>query len=461
MSIETNTEQLGGESVYKLLVKFSVPAIIGLVVNAMYNVVDRIFIGNGVGSLGIAAITISFPVMLIVIAFGVLTATGSSSLLSLKLGGQHIHEAEVIVGQAITLLSSGALFITFVGLIYLEPILKIFGASPEVLPYAKDYLQIILIGGVIQCLGYVLTNFARAEGSPNIAMFSLIIGAVTNIVLDYIFIFIFNWGIKGAAIATVLAQLVSAIWILHYYLSGRSVLRIRIKNFKPQKKVLIAMLTLGLGPFAMQLAASLLNVLLNQSLSFYGGDTAISGFGIVYSLISLLLMPVFGISQGVQPIIGYNYGAKRYDRVKEALLLSTIGATIVVTVGFIITRVYPHELIALFNAQDQELISLGTKSLRIFLMFLPIVGFQVIGANYFQAVGKPKQAMLLSLSRQVLLLVPALFILPRFFGLDGILMAGPISDVVATIMTGICLVIELKSLQPGEKKVLNESDAVA
>lgn len=461
MSVETNTEQLGSESILHLLIKFSVPAIIGLVVNAMYNVVDRIFIGNGVGSLGIAAITVSFPVAIIIIAFGVLTATGASSLLSLKLGARRIDEAELVIGQALTLLSVGSLLVTIIGSLYIEPILKLFGASADVMPYAKDYLQIILLGGLIQCLGYVFTHFARAEGRPRIAMFSLLIGAVTNIVLDYVFIFIFAWGIRGAAFATVLGQLVSAIWILSYFLRGNSVLKIRLKYLKPNKPMLIAMVSLGLGAFAMQLAASMLNVFLNKVLKAYGGDIAISSFGVVYSLVYLLLMPVFGISQGVQPIIGYNYGAKRYDRVKEALLLSTIGATIVVTIGFIITRIYPAELIALFNAHDQALIDLGTKALNIFLMFVPVVGFQVIGANYFQAVGKPKQAMLLTLSRQVLLLIPALFILPRFFGLDGIFYAGPISDVLATILTALCLTAEMKQLRYQPTQVFNESDAVA
>ncbi|MBB6215898.1 putative MATE family efflux protein [Anaerosolibacter carboniphilus] len=437
---------LGEEKVSKLLIKFSVPAIIGMLVNALYNMVDRIFIGNGVGSLGIAGITIGFPIMLVIMACAMLVGIGSTSLLSIRLGEQKRDEAERIIGNGMVLLIVISLVITIPGLLFLEPLLKLFGASAAVLPYAKNYLSIILLGTVFQSIGFGMNNYIRAEGNPQIAMFTMLIGAILNTILDPIFIFVFDWGIQGAAIATILSQTVSAIWVLWYFFSGKSLLKIRLVNLKLDSSLVRKILALGSAPFAMQLAASLLNVILNRGLMQYGSDIAISGMGVVGSIITLILMPIFGINQGAQPIIGYNYGAKEFKRVKKALKLAGIAATGITTLGFIITRLFPVQLISMFNRSDQELINFGTYAMNIFLIFLPIIGFQIIAANYFQAVGKPKQAAFLSLSRQVLLLIPALFILPKFYGLKGVLMAGPVADLGSSIITGIWLFMELRSL---------------
>lgn len=438
--------QLGNEKIAKLLWKFSIPAIIGMLVNAIYNVVDRIFIGNGVGSLGIAGVTVGFPVMLVVMAFAMLVGIGTTSLISIKLGEQKRDEAELILGNGTLLLVLVSAIISGIGLLFLNPLLRIFGASDAVLPYAREYMQIILLGTVFMSTGFGMSNFIRAEGNPKVAMYTMLIGAVLNIMLNPVFIFGLGWGIRGAAVATVLSRTISSAWILYYFLSSRSVLKLRLENFRLQRAIVSKIVAIGSAPFAVQLANSLLTVIMNNSLRIYGGDVAVAGMGVIMSISTLALMPVLGISQGAQPIIGYNYGAKKFDRVKETLKLATIAATTIVTIGFIVTRLYPEQFIALFNKEDAELIRFGTHALIVFLLALPIIGFQVVGANYFQAVGKPKQAMFLSLSRQVLFLIPLLLVLSKFFGLNGVLFAGPAADLLASVVTGIWLFRELKTL---------------
>lgn len=440
-----HSKQLGENKVSSLLLKFSIPAIIGMLVNALYNVVDRIFVGKGVGSLGIAGITIGFPIMIVQMAFGMLIGIGATSLISIRLGEKRKEEAELIVANAMVLLIIISLILTFAGLIFMNPLLKLFGASEAVLPYARGYLGIILIGTVFQSVGFGMNNIIRAEGNPKIAMLTMLIGAIMNTILDPIFIFIFGWGVEGAAIATIISQAVSAVWVLYYFLGGRSMLKIHLKNIKLQAHIVLKIFAIGSAPFAMQLAASVQTVILNKGLGIYGGDIAISAMGVINSLTMLILMPVFGINQGAQPIIGYNYGAEKFDRVKHALKLAIAAATAIVSIGFIMARLFPSQLISLFSS-DPALIEFGTSALQIYLIFLPIIGFQIVSASYFQAVGKPKHAMFLSLSRQVLILIPALLILPGIYGLYGVLVAGPVADILSSIITGVWLFIELRHL---------------
>ena len=455
------SKQLGELKVINLLFKFSIPAIVGMLVNALYNVVDRIFIGQGVGSLGIGGTAIAFPIMLIMMAFSMLIGIGANSLVAIRLGQNKKEEAEVIFGNAFVLLVVSSLMLSVLGLIFLEPLLKLIGASEQILPYAKEYMEIILIGGVFQSVGMGMNNFIRSEGNPKIAMFTMLIGAAINTVLDPIFIFIIPWGMRGAAFATILSQAVSAIWVMIYFLRGKSLLKLRMKNLKLKMSYGFQIITLGLAPFAMQIAASVLNFILNKSLGFYGGDIAISGMGIVNSVITLMIMPIFGINQGVQPIIGYNYGAGKYDRVKEAYRLAVIFATIIVIAGWCITRVFPQQLVYLFNKDDTELISFSTFAIRRFLIFLPIIGFQIVSSNYFQAIGKPMYSALLGLSRQVLILIPALLILPRFFGLDGVLSAGPLADLLASVITGIFVIREMRHLNARHEESLYSAVHIA
>ncbi|HHW40447.1 MAG TPA: MATE family efflux transporter [Syntrophomonadaceae bacterium] len=441
-----HSKQLGEVKVARLLLKFSIPAIIAMLVNALYNVVDRIFVGNSVGPLGIAGITIGFPIMLIMMAFGMLIGLGANSLVSIKLGEGRKDEAELILGNAMLLLIIVALLQSAAGLALLNPLLKIFGASGEVLPYARAYMQIILLGAIFQSLGFGMNNFIRGEGNPRVAMLTMLIGAALNAMLCPLFIFGLGMGIRGSALATVISQGVSAAWVLRYFFSGQSTLKIRKKNLVLQKRVVGSILALGSAPFALQMAASLVNTVMNKSLGFYGGDLAISGMGIVMSVLNLAMMPVIGINQGVQPIIGYNYGAKKYDRVKEALKLAITGATAIVCLGFVLVQVFPRQIVGLFNSSDPELLKLGVYFLRSFLIFLPLVGFQIVSSGYFQAVGKPKQSAFLTLSRQLILLVPAILILPLFFKLHGVVMAGPVADLGSSMLTGFWITREIRRL---------------
>lgn len=438
---------LGEEKIGKLLLKFSIPAIVGMVVNALYNIVDRIFIGNFVDSLGLAGVTVAFPVMIIIMAFGMLVGIGATSLISIKLGEGNKDEAELILGNAMVLLVIFSATVSVLGLIFLDPLLRLFGASPQVLPYSKAYLSIILFGAVFQTIGFGMNNFIRAEGNPKRAMSTMLIGAILNTILDPIFIIAFNMGIRGAALATIISQAVSAAWVLSYFLGGKSSLVVKKENWKLNIKTVANILAIGSAPFAMQVAASGITTLLNHSLRIYGGDLAISAYGAINSFSTILLMPIFGINQGSQPIIGFNYGAKKFDRVKKTFLLAIMAATSFTIIGFIVTRLFPEQLVALFNSKDRELIEIGANGMKIFFTMLPLIGFQIVSSNYFQATGKPKQAMFLSLSRQVLMLIPAILILPRFFGLNGVWMAGPTADFFATLLTGSFILYELRNLQ--------------
>ncbi len=449
-----HSKQLGEERIKNLLIKFSVPAIIGMMVSASYNIVDRIFIGRGVGSLGIAGVTIGFPFMILIMGFGMLIGLGTTSLISIRLGEQKKDEAELIMANGTVMLMGISLLITVIGLAFLDPLLILFGASESLLPYAHEYMNIILCGTVFQGASFGMNNFIRAEGNPRIAMFTMLIAAVLNTILDPIFIFGLHMGIRGAALATIISQAVSAVWVMYYFLYGSSSLKLRVKNLKLQTRIVKNILLIGSAPFTMQVAASIMGVLLNHNLVTYGGDVAVSAMGIVNSIAMMILMPIFGINQGAQPIIGYNYGAGKYDRVKKTLKLGIIAATGVVLLGYAIVRLFPIELIGLFNKDDLQLMAIGTESLGIFFFFLPLVGFQVVSAGYFQAVGKPRQAMLLSLSRQVLFLIPALIVLPKYFALRGVFYAIPFADLFSVVITGIWIYMELKHKLKNKAPVL-------
>jgi putative MATE family efflux protein len=296
-------------------------------------------------------------------------------------------------------------------------------------------------------VGFGMNGFIRAEGNPRTAMLTMLIGAVLNTLLDPLFIFAFRMGVRGAAIATVISQAVSAAWVLSYFLGGRSLLKLRLPNLRIRRETAVGIAVLGFAPFAMQLAASVLNAILTRQLQRYGGDLAIAVMGIFFSLNMLIFMPVFGINQGAQPLIGYNYGARRFDRVRQTLRLAVAAATVVMLAGFTVVELFPSFLLRLFSRDSASLLAIGVPALRICMAALPIVGFQVVAASYFQAVGKPRQSMLLMLSRQVLLLIPAILLLPRFFGLAGIYYSVPLSDLGSALLTGSCLLLELRKLE--------------
>ena len=444
------TQRLGTKNISGLLLEFSIPAIVGMLVSALYNVVDRIFIGNSSGSLGLAGITIAFPIMIIQFAFGVLVGAGATSLISIRLGQGREDDAQKILGNAVVLLAVATVLITAAGSLFIDPLLKLFGASAEVLPYARDYVRIIIFGTVFQTYGFGLNNMMRGEGRPVIAMVTMFIGTVLNCIFAPVFIFAFHWGIQGAALATVCAQAVSTTWIFVYFVRGDSLLKIHPRFLRLHAGVTREILLIGFAPFVMQLAQSALVAVLNFSLVEYGGDVAISAMGVINSISTLIMMPIFGINQGAQPIIGYNYGARQFARVRRTVLYAAVAATCISTAGFALVTLLPTQLISLFNPNDRALIAFGSRAMVIFLFCLPIIGFQVVGAGYFQAAGKPRQSMILSLSRQVLILIPLILILPRFFAVNGVLYAGPVSDFLSFLITIVCLGLEFRSLRREE-----------
>ncbi len=444
-------EELATKPMTKLLIQYSVPAITGMLVNALYNIVDRMFIGNipQEGSLAITGIGITMPISTIILACGMLVGIGTTANISIKLGEGRREVAERIIGNNVTLSLLISLFITMIGLGFKEPILKTFGASEQTLPYADQYITIILLGTVFSVLGYSLNSNIRADGKPMIAALTMIVGCIINIILDPILIFGLGWGIKGAAIATIISQFVTALWVLLYFVLQKSNLKFKVQDLKLDFSLVKMILAIGSAPFAMQLATSLVQVISNNALKTYGGDLAIGAMATISSISLIFLMPIFGINQGSQPIIGYNYGAKQYSRVKEAFLISLGFGTFILAIGFIVVEFFPTAIISLFNS-DPELMSITVRGIRIYLFMLTFVSVSIIGSNFFQSIGKARLAIVLSLLRQLILLLPLIFILPRFIGLDGVWLAQPISDILAIVITLICLIREFKHLYQKE-----------
>ncbi len=441
------TDRLGEEKITKLLMSFSVPATVGMLVNALYNIIDRIYIGNSqdLGSLGLAGITISFPITLVMMALAMLFGIGGATMFSIRLGEKKPEEAEKYLGNAVTMIIGSSIIFMLISLIFLQPILELLGASTQVMPYAMEYMGIVLWGVILQGLGMGLNNFIRADGSPKIAMISMFLGAGFNIIFDPIFIYIFRWGMTGAAIATVGGQLLTTIWVVLYFTGKRCSIKLKLESMKLEFHLIKRIINTGTPSFLRQVANSLLNIILNKSLIMYGGDIAVSGIGIINSIQTFMLMPIFGITQGAQPIIGYNYGANKIERVKESLKWAIHIATIIVLIGWMITRIFPSVLIKMFSS-DPELILFSTNAIKIWFVCLPVIGFQIVSASYFQAVGKARAATFLTLTRQVIILIPAVMVLPKFFELNGILYAAPLADIISSVLTGIWLWMELKYL---------------
>lgn len=453
------SKELENESIGKLLLKFSIPAIIGMLVNALYSIVDRIFVGRGVGSLALSGVAVTFPITNVIMAVGMLVGIGSAAIISIRLGQKNKEQAEKILGNAFTLVVLLSILVTVFGLIFLDPILKVLGASSETFSYAKQFATIMLLGVVLQNVGFGLNNLIRAEGNPKTAMMTMLIGAGLNFVLNPIFIFVLKLGVTGSALATIFSQATCSIWILMYFTKGKSLLKLKKENMKLDTSLIKEIISIGMSPFAMQIAASLVTIMFNTNLARYGGDVAIGAFSLISSIAMLILMPVFGINQGSQPIIGYNYGAKNIARVKKALLYACIAATSISTIGFIIVELFPVQIIQVFNTSDASLVEIGSSGLRIFLMMLSLVGIQAVCTNYFQAIGKAKNSMFLALLRQVVLLIPLIILLPHFFKLNGVWMAGPVSDFISFLITLVFVYVDMKNLKKLKEDDESDSDS--
>lgn len=442
-----NDSRIGEKKILPLLVEFSVPAIIGMLVNAIYNVVDRMFIGNapGLGALGIAGITISYPITLVLMAISLMVGVGGATRFSISLGEKRPDKAALYQGNAVVLTVIFGLVFMILGTVFITPLLKLLGASIDVLPYAKDYLSIILFGAVFQCVAMCGNNFSRAQGNAKNAMFSQLIGAGFNIVFDYIFIIKLSMGMQGAALATIGGQFLSMIWQLCYLCSNRSIIKLSIEHIKLKMIYALDIIKTGIPAFLMQMSNSVLNLILNIMLGKYGGDVAISTIGIITSFQTLCQMPLTGLMQGQQPLISYNFGAKKINRVKQTLKYAIIGGTIIASIGFVIVECFPSTIISFFN-NEAAVVNLGTKAIRIWFMMLPLLGAQIMMANYFQCVGKIKIASILNLLRQVIILIPMIIILALVFGLDGIFVAVPIADAIAFIITTVLFIKNIRLL---------------
>lgn len=443
-------EELGAKSIPKLLIKFSVPAIVGMIVNALYNIVDRIFIGKYVNDMAIGAMQLISPMVFMIMAFGMLIGIGGNTLVSIRLGEDQKKEADHVAGNALVLLLIFSVAIAGIGLLLLDPFVRLLGAKNEVHGYAVAYMRIIFFGAPFNMISYGMNNFIRGEGNPKVAMKTMLIGAFVNTFLDYIFVAKFHWGVPGAALATILSQAISMVWVLSYFFRGQSLLHLNASSMKLSARIFKSILSIGFAPFAMQFAASIVSSIMNKSLTFYGGDAAIASMGVINSISMLIFMPIFGMNQGAQPIFGYNYGARKYDRVKKTLLYSCIGASLVTLAGFLFCMFFPEFLFRLFLAENdrlQQVLSVGVPAIRIVSAVLFLIGAQIICTMYFQSTGKPKQAMFLSLARQVLFLIPLFLILPKFFGLNGVWAAIPLADGISSVTTFLMVFSDLKKLK--------------
>jgi len=430
----TITNILGTEKIGKLIWKYSLPAIVGTVVMSLYNIIDRIFIGQGVGPLAISGLALTFPFMILLMAFGMLIGAGSAARISITLGENNREKAEKILANAftLTLIISGTVVI--LSYIFMSDLLRLFGGTEKTIQYAESFMRIIIPGGVFSALSFGFNNIMRASGYPRKAMYTMIICAVLNAVLDPIFIFWFHWGIQGAAIATDISYIVGTIWVLEHFTKKNSNLRFHRKNFRLEKDIVLSIISIGMSPFSMQLATSFVFVLVNSTLIHYGGDLAIGAFGILNSINTLIIMVIIGLNQGTQPIIGYNFGAKQYERMFRTLKYAIVIATGLTTVGFIVGTYMPSIMASLFT-RDVELRAIATRALRISVTMYPIIGSQIVITNFFQSIGKAKISIFLSLTRQFLFLVPCLLFLPTIFGLTGAWSSMPVSDGLSAIIS--------------------------
>lgn len=442
---------LGVRPVKGLLFSFSIPAIISCLVNSVYNIVDQIFIGQGVGYLGNAATTIAFPLMTIIMAFATLIGSGGSAYAALRLGEGRKREALLTLNNLLVIAIGLGILLAATGLIFLKPILTLFGATETTMPYAIDYTSIVLMGIPFSVISIALSNMARTDGHPRMSMYGILIGAALNTVLDPIYIFILDWGVKGAAIATITAQFVSTV-VLCYYFLRKGNMRFTRRYMKPVGRVWYKIFSLGISSGITSLVACIMQVVMNNSLVYYGnqteitGDVALSAMGIVMKIAMILASVCIGFGIGAQPILGFNLGAKKYARVRHTYLLAVSIATGSILIGWAVCQLAPHLVLSLFGKENQTFTDFAVRCLRIYLGGIFCAGFQIVSTNYFQATGQPLKASLLSMLRQLILLIPLLLILPLFFGLNGLLYAGPCADIGSAVIVALFILPEMRKL---------------
>ncbi|MBQ5898646.1 MAG: MATE family efflux transporter [Alistipes sp.] len=452
MSLQTSPLSLGTDSLSRLLMRYALPAIIAQVAASLYNIIDSIFIGQGVGPLAISGLALTMPMMNLTAAFGAMIGAGSAALTSIRLGQGNKAAAERILGNVVLLnVLLGVVLMAF-GLYYLDELLYFFGASDQTLPYAREYMEIILYGNVITHLYHGLNCMLRVAGYPNKAMNITILAVILNAILDAIFILWWDWGIAGSAWATVIAQLVAVVvqWI--HFSDVKSFLRFRSEAFRLRWEIIKNIITVGMAPFMIQSCACVVVILVNNTLGEYGGDLSIGAYGIANRVAFLFTMVVMGFTMGMQPIVGYNYGARAYDRVLKTLWMTVGWSVATTTLGFLICEIFPYQVVHIFVSEDgsgsaTELIEASARGLRILVLMLPLVGFNIVAGNLFQHIGKPKRAILLSVSRQMLFLVPLIIFLPRHLGADGVWYSIPIADFASTLLAALLLFQQIRKFK--------------
>ena len=444
--LQTGENKLGTLRMGKLLWMYSVPAIVGTMLSSLYNIIDRMYIGLGVGPMAISGLALTFPFMNFLSAFSMLVGAGAASRISIRLGEGDKNRAEQILGNALTLTFIISAVIIAFSLIFMDPILVMFGGSENTLKYAKEFMHIIVPGTILSALLFGFNSIMRASGYPKKAMITMIISAFINIALAPVFIFVFKMGIAGAAHATNIAFFVGMIWVMLHFFDKKTNIRFHRKYFKLDIQIVKSILNIGVSPFSMQIAASITIIIMNRALIEYGGDLAMGALGIQNAIATLVVMFIIGLNQGVQPIVGFNYGARKYVRMFLALKKTAFTATIVSTVGFILGMFFPHALASLFTT-DEELKNIAARALRISVAVFPLIGSQIVITNFFQSIGMAKISMTLSLTRQVLFLIPCLVFLPPVFGLDGVWASMPVADSLSVIVTTTTLVLFMKKFR--------------
>ncbi len=440
---------LADDRLGRLLMRLSVPAMVGMAVMGLYNIVDTIFIGRSVGAMGIAGIVIAFPIQTFVMAIGQMLGIGSASVISRSLGAGETPRARAAFGNMLLMMVIFALAGTAAGYIWLDPMLRLFGATETILPYAREYMEVLLAGTLLHVFAMAANNVIRAEGRARIAMFSMVIGAVLNIVLDPIFIFWLGWGLRGAAWATVIAKAAGTVYAIWFFRSDRTALSLSPRWWRPVRELQREITAVGSSSFVRSGASGMLALIMNHALAFHGGDIAIATFGVINRLLMFGLTPAIGLAQGLQPVLGFNYGAERLDKARRSVHLAAGSATATTLLVSLLMLAFPTAILSVFS-RDQELLALGTPALRIIVAAFPLAGIQMVGTTLFQAIGRAKPALLLGMARQVLFLLPVVLVLPAWMGLDGIWIAFPVADILGATLATALVLPQLRRFRSGE-----------
>ena len=443
MTDKQSPQILGTAPIGKLLIQYSIPAIIAMTVSSLYHIIDSIFIGQGVGAWAIAGLAVTFPLMNLVIAFCNLVGIGGATISSIFLGQRDTQRATETLHNVVWLCLISSICFGGISLIFLDPILMFFGASNDTLPYAREFMQVILIGTPVAYLFIGLNNVMRSTGYPTKAMFSSIISVIANVIIAPIFIFVFDWGIRGAALATLASQMIGLVWVLIHFINKKSFVHFDSRYNRLKASIVGRIFSIGLSPFLMNACSCLVVIIINRSFIEYGGDLAVGAYGITNRILMLFAMTAMGITQGMQPIIGYNYGAQQTARVHRTLIYGIVAGTIVTSLGFVMAQLIPYPVVRLFTT-DNTLIEMSANGLKISCMAFCLIGAQIVISNFFQSIGKAKVSIFLSLSRQLIFLIPSLLILPSIMGIDGVWGSLPLSDAIAFFVAIAALWIYLR-----------------